>query len=398
VLPTVHYNMGGIPTNYHGEVLTKAGGDPDTIVPGLMAVGEAACVSVHGANRLGSNSLIDLVVFGRAAGLRCGRSAEANANQPDLPKNAGEAHLARFDKFRNAKGGTPTAKLRATMQKAMQEDCAVFRTGETLQSGVKRIADVIGGVSDIGVTDRGLIWNTDLVETLEFDNLIVQAAATVNSAPTAGKPRRPRARRLPRARRRELDEAHAGLGRRQGRRHDRLPPGARLHDVQRRRVHQAEAAGLLGPLATEACACRTVAHRCGHFSGVLLLLRLILGECALHRIIRIAYRRRWLSAKSWQLHVRACARVRIRSEVVRALRAGHHGKIDDIASDDGKREAKQRHRDRTERDAVEIHSHHVDQCLHVASHRHVRRQDEVQDKREHWHDNDERTDDAIQPP
>ncbi len=182
VLPTVHYNMGGIPTNYHGEVLTKAGGDPDTIVPGLMAVGEAACVSVHGANRLGSNSLIDLVVFGRAAGLRCGEVLEANANQSDLPKNAGEAHLARFDKFRNASGGTPTAKLRATMQRAMQEDCAVFRTGETLQSGVKRIADVIGGVSDIGVTDRGLIWNTDLVETLEFDNLIVQAAATVNSA------------------------------------------------------------------------------------------------------------------------------------------------------------------------------------------------------------------------
>ena len=182
VLPTVHYNMGGIPTNYHGEVLTKAGGDPDTVVPGLMAVGEAACVSVHGANRLGSNSLIDLVVFGRAAGLRCGEVLEANANQSDLPKNAGEAHLARFDKFRNASGGTPTAKLRATMQRAMQEDCAVFRTGETLQSGVKRIADVIGGVSDIGVTDRGLIWNTDLVETLEFDNLIVQAAATVNSA------------------------------------------------------------------------------------------------------------------------------------------------------------------------------------------------------------------------
>jgi succinate dehydrogenase / fumarate reductase flavoprotein subunit len=182
VLPTVHYNMGGIPTNYHGEVLTKRGDDPDAIVPGLMAVGEAACVSVHGANRLGSNSLIDLVVFGRAAGLRCGEKLEANANQSDLPKGAGDDHLARFDKFRNAKGGTSTAKLRATMQKAMQEDCAVFRTGETLQSGVKRIADVIGGVSDIAVSDRGLIWNTDLIETLEFDNLIVQAAATVNSA------------------------------------------------------------------------------------------------------------------------------------------------------------------------------------------------------------------------
>jgi succinate dehydrogenase / fumarate reductase flavoprotein subunit len=182
ILPTVHYNMGGIPTNYHGEVLTKAGGDPDSIVPGLMAVGEAACVSVHGANRLGSNSLIDLVVFGRAAGLRCGEVLENNANQGDLPKNAGDDHLARFDKFRNAKGGTSTAKLRATMQKAMQEDCAVFRTGETLQSGVKRIAEVLGGVSDISIQDRGMIWNTDLIETLEFDNLIVQAAVTVNSA------------------------------------------------------------------------------------------------------------------------------------------------------------------------------------------------------------------------
>jgi len=182
VLPTVHYNMGGIPTNYHGEVLTKTAGNPDTIVPGLMAVGEAACVSVHGANRLGSNSLIDLVVFGRAAGLRCGEVLENNANQGDLPKNAGDDHLARFDKFRNAKGGTSTAKLRATMQKAMQEDCAVFRTGETLQSGVKRIAEVLGGVSDISIQDRGMIWNTDLIETLEFDNLIVQAAVTVNSA------------------------------------------------------------------------------------------------------------------------------------------------------------------------------------------------------------------------
>jgi succinate dehydrogenase / fumarate reductase flavoprotein subunit len=182
VLPTVHYNMGGIPTNYHGEALTKKGDDPDAIVPGLMAVGEAACVSVHGANRLGSNSLIDLVVFGRAAGLRCGEALEANANQPDLPKGAGDDHLARFDKFRHAKGGTPTAKLRATMQRAMQEDCAVYRTGEALASGVKRIGEVLAGVPDISVTDRGMIWNTDLIETLEFDNLIAQAAVTVNSA------------------------------------------------------------------------------------------------------------------------------------------------------------------------------------------------------------------------
>jgi succinate dehydrogenase / fumarate reductase flavoprotein subunit len=182
VLPTVHYNMGGIPTNYHGEALTKANGDPDTIVPGLMAVGEAACVSVHGANRLGSNSLIDLVVFGRAAGLRCGEALEVEKSQPDLPKDAGENSLARLDKFRNAKGGISTARLRLQMQRAMQEDCAVFRTGETLQKGVKRIAEVYTAASEVSVQDRGMIWNTDLVETLEFDNLIAQAAVTVNSA------------------------------------------------------------------------------------------------------------------------------------------------------------------------------------------------------------------------
>jgi succinate dehydrogenase / fumarate reductase flavoprotein subunit len=182
VLPTVHYNMGGIPTNYHGDALTKSGDNPDAIVPGLMAVGEAACVSVHGANRLGSNSLIDLVVFGRAAGLRCGEEVEANTSQPDLPKDAGESHLTRLDRFRNAKGDVPTAKLRLQMQKAMQQDCAVFRTGQTLLSGARNIAGVISGMSDISVSDRGMIWNTDLVETLEFENLVVQAAATVNSA------------------------------------------------------------------------------------------------------------------------------------------------------------------------------------------------------------------------
>ncbi len=182
VLPTVHYNMGGIPTNYHGEALTKVGDNPDATIPGLMAVGEAACVSVHGANRLGSNSLIDLVVFGRAAGLRCSEALEAGASQPDLPTDAGDAHLARFDRFRNAKGSASTAALRLQMQKAMQEDCAVFRTGETLHAGVRRIADVVAAIGDISVADRSLIWNTDLVETLEFENLLLQAAATVNSA------------------------------------------------------------------------------------------------------------------------------------------------------------------------------------------------------------------------
>jgi len=182
VLPTVHYNMGGIPTNYHGEVLTKVGGDADTVVPGLMAVGEAACVSVHGANRLGSNSLIDLVVFGRAAGLRCAETVQAGASQPSLPTNAGEMTLERVERFRNADGSTPTAQLRLDMQRAMQENCAVFRTQEVLDEGVERIAKVWSGREDIRVSDRSMIWNTDLLETLEFDNLIAQAAVTVNSA------------------------------------------------------------------------------------------------------------------------------------------------------------------------------------------------------------------------
>ncbi|MGZ8370579.1 MAG: FAD-binding protein, partial [Caulobacteraceae bacterium] len=182
VLPTVHYNMGGIPTNYHGEVVTKRGKDPDAIVPGLMAVGEAACVSVHGANRLGSNSLTDLVVFGRAAGLRAAEVITAGASQPELKPGHTEAHTARFDRFRHASGSTPTAALRLEMQKAMQEDAAVFRTGETLQSGVQRLAAVHAKRADLKVTDRTLIWNTDLVETLELDNLIGQAVVTVNGA------------------------------------------------------------------------------------------------------------------------------------------------------------------------------------------------------------------------
>ncbi len=182
VLPTAHYNMGGIPTNFHGEVLTLKDGDPDTVVPGLMAIGEAACVSVHGANRLGSNSLIDLVVFGRAAGLRAAELVEAGQRQPELAKDAGEHAVARLDRFRNARGSTPTAVLRLQMQRAMQEEVAVFRTAETLDAGCKRIAEVHDAKSDIHVSDRSLIWNSDLIETLEFDNLIVQAVATVNSA------------------------------------------------------------------------------------------------------------------------------------------------------------------------------------------------------------------------
>jgi succinate dehydrogenase / fumarate reductase flavoprotein subunit len=147
-----------------------------------MAVGEAACVSVHGANRLGSNSLIDLVVFGRAAGLRCGASLEAGASQPEIRDSQTDAHLARFDRIRNASGDQPVAKLRLDMQKAMQTNCAVFRTGEVLDEGVEKIAEIYGRIGGMDVKDRGMIWNTDLVEALEFDNLIGQAAVTVNSA------------------------------------------------------------------------------------------------------------------------------------------------------------------------------------------------------------------------
>lgn len=182
VLPTVHYNMGGIATNFHGEVLTKKNGDPDTVVPGLMAIGEAACVSVHGANRLGSNSLIDLVVFGRAAAIRCAETLESGGKQPELPKDSVDLSLSRLDHFRNAAGGSPTAQMRLKMQKVMQSNCAVFRTGETLDEGHKLIHAVYDGMPDINVTDRSLTWNSDLIETLELDNLIAQAVVTMDSA------------------------------------------------------------------------------------------------------------------------------------------------------------------------------------------------------------------------
>jgi succinate dehydrogenase / fumarate reductase flavoprotein subunit len=182
VIPTVHYNMGGIQTNYHGEVVTLQGSNPDHVVPGLMAIGEAACVSVHGANRLGSNSLIDLVVFGRAAGLRCAEIVEKGGRLPELPKDSAEKALARLDKARYANGGTPTAQLRDQMQRTMQSNCAVFRTGEVLEEGRKLIGEVWRGQADIAVTDRSLVWNSDLIETLEFENLIVQAVVTMESA------------------------------------------------------------------------------------------------------------------------------------------------------------------------------------------------------------------------
>jgi succinate dehydrogenase / fumarate reductase flavoprotein subunit len=182
VLPTVHYNMGGIPTNFYSEVVTKVGKDPDQVVPGLMAVGEAACVSVHGANRLGSNSLIDLVVFGRSAALRAAETIKPGEKQVELKPAMTDGHLARFDRLRNADGKTTTAALRLEMQMSMQEDAAVFRVGQTLKSGVKRLAAVHAKRKDLRVTDRGLVWNTDLMETLEFDNLFGQAAVTVGGA------------------------------------------------------------------------------------------------------------------------------------------------------------------------------------------------------------------------
>ncbi len=182
VCPTVHYNMGGIPCNFHGQVVTKKGKDDDAIVPGLYAVGEAACVSVHGANRLGSNSLIDLVVFGRATGLHLKANLTAGAAQKALPADATELALARVDKFRNAKGGSPTAEIRTDMQRTMQKHCAVFRDTALLAEGVAHMQVVNKRMQDVSVTDRSLIWNTDLIETLELDNLLGQAVCTMESA------------------------------------------------------------------------------------------------------------------------------------------------------------------------------------------------------------------------
>jgi succinate dehydrogenase / fumarate reductase flavoprotein subunit len=178
VIPTVHYNMGGIPTNYHGEVLDGTG----ATVEGLMAVGEAACVSVHGANRLGSNSLLDLVVFGRAAAQRCAAKVTAGARQKPLSATAGESAVARLDKLRNASGSRRTAEIRLEMQKTMQTHAAVFRTGESLQQGADKLAATFKSFDDVAVTDRSLIWNTDLIETLELENLLLQATATVHGA------------------------------------------------------------------------------------------------------------------------------------------------------------------------------------------------------------------------
>ena len=182
VVPTVHYNMGGIPTNYHGEVVTLKDGDPDAVVPGLFAVGEAACVSVHGANRLGSNSLIDLVVFGRATGKRIAEIIKPNTPHRPLPAGSEELALGRVDHFRHAKGGSPTAEVRLAMQHCMQAHAAVFRTDAVMAEGIEQLDKIYAGMTDIGITDRSMIWNTDLVETMELDNLISQAMCTIQCA------------------------------------------------------------------------------------------------------------------------------------------------------------------------------------------------------------------------
>lgn len=182
VLPTVHYNMGGVPTNYHGEVVTLKNGDPDAVVPGLYAIGEAACVSVHGANRLGSNSLLDLIVFGRAVAQRCADTIKPNQNHPPVNQAALDALLADFDQIRNANGERPTADIRNQMQRTMQNNAAVFRTGETLLEGREQITEVNASFGDVGVSDRSMVWNTDLVETLELRNLLANAMTTMYAA------------------------------------------------------------------------------------------------------------------------------------------------------------------------------------------------------------------------
>ncbi|MEO0365080.1 MAG: succinate dehydrogenase flavoprotein subunit [Pseudomonadota bacterium] len=182
VLPTVHYNMGGIPTDYRGQVVTLKDGNPEHVVPGLMAIGEAGCVSVHGANRLGSNSLLDLVVFGRGAAQFCADTMRAGEAQPQLPADAGDYAVARLDKLRHADGSRGTAEIRLEMQKTMQQHAAVFRTESLLQEGIDKLKATAASIADVKVADRSLIWNTDLVETLELENLMINAMATIRSA------------------------------------------------------------------------------------------------------------------------------------------------------------------------------------------------------------------------
>nr|MDQ2693907.1 succinate dehydrogenase flavoprotein subunit [Pseudomonadota bacterium] len=181
VIPTVHYNMGGVATNFHGEVVTLKDGDPEAVVPGLMAIGEAACVSVHGANRLGSNSLLDLIVFGRAAAERCADIIRPGQAQKPLPQEAVDRIIDKFDRLRHANGAQPTADIRNRMQRTMQKDAAVFRTEESMQEGLDKMTEIYHSFADVRVADRGLIWNSDLVETLELENLLGNAVVSIHS-------------------------------------------------------------------------------------------------------------------------------------------------------------------------------------------------------------------------
>jgi len=182
ILPTVHYNMGGIPTNHLGEVVIKTKSNPDTVIPGLMAAGEAACASVHGANRLGANSLLDIVVFGRATANRVEQLLQKGTTHKPLPKNSGEESIANLDKLRYSNGSLPTADIRLKMQRVMQNNCAVFRNGSVLQEGVQLIDNIYQSMKDIKLSDRSLVWNSDLVESLELQNLMTQAVLTMHSA------------------------------------------------------------------------------------------------------------------------------------------------------------------------------------------------------------------------
>jgi succinate dehydrogenase/fumarate reductase flavoprotein subunit len=182
VLPTVHYNMGGVPTNYRGEVITLKDGDPNTVIPGLLAAGEVACASVHGANRLGANSLLDIVVYGRATALRVAELVKPNTPHKPFKSDAGENGVANLDRLRYADGDMPTSQLRLQMQKTMQATSAVFRTEETLVQGCEEMDKLYAGFANVKVSDRDLIWNTDLIETMELENLLMNAVATVHSA------------------------------------------------------------------------------------------------------------------------------------------------------------------------------------------------------------------------
>jgi succinate dehydrogenase / fumarate reductase flavoprotein subunit len=182
VLPTVHYNMGGIPTNYHGEVIAPTADDPERVVPGLMAIGEAACVSVHGANRLGTNSLLDIVVFGRAAAHRAAEIVRPDTTHKPLPAGADDKALARLDRIRQARGRMKAAEIRLAMQRTMQNNCAVFRTAAVLEEGVRKITDVYGSMRELAISDRSMVWNSDLVEALELDNLMQQSVLALHSA------------------------------------------------------------------------------------------------------------------------------------------------------------------------------------------------------------------------